>query len=168
MNVLATFQNDLWKFMDVRALMVIFRLRSCKTLKKITIFFFAIIKKKEFIWITIFSPTFAPNLVILAYKMIPGMPKETGSLNGPLCTSLIRQNLHNRTCRYLRAMNVLATFQNDPRKFADVRVLTVIFHVQSWKMRKIVCPEARPAACSGDDNTPQPLRAVKTNYKWKQ
>ena len=25
------------------------------------------------------------------------MPKEAGSLNGPLCAYLIRQNLHNRT-----------------------------------------------------------------------
>ena len=38
--------------------------------------------------------------------------------------------------RDLRAINVLAKFENDPRKFADVRVLTVIFHVRSWKMRK--------------------------------
>ena len=30
-------------------------------------------------------------------KMSPGMPKEAGSLNGPLCAYLIRQNLHNRT-----------------------------------------------------------------------
>ena len=33
-------------------------------------------------------------------------------------------------------MNVFATFQNDPWKFTDVRALTVIFHVRSWKMQK--------------------------------
>ena len=33
-------------------------------------------------------------------------------------------------------MNVLATFQNDPWKCTDVRALTAIFHVRSWKMRK--------------------------------
>ena len=33
-------------------------------------------------------------------------------------------------------MNVLAKFENDPWKFTDVRALTVIFHVQIWKMRK--------------------------------
>ena len=36
----------------------------------------------------------------------------------------------------LKAMNILATFQNDVWKFMDVRALTVIFHVRSWKMRK--------------------------------
>ena len=38
--------------------------------------------------------------------------------------------------RDLRAINVLAKFENDPLKIMDVRVLTVIFHVRSWKMRK--------------------------------
>ena len=38
--------------------------------------------------------------------------------------------------RDLRAINVLAKFENDPWKIMDVRVLTVIFHVRSWKMRK--------------------------------
>ena len=47
--------------------------------------------------INILSPTFVPNLVTLAWKMSPGMPKEADSLNGPLCTYSIRQNLHNRT-----------------------------------------------------------------------
>ena len=36
--------------------------------------------------------------------------------------------------RDLRAINVLAKFENDPLNFTDVRALTVIFHVQSWKM----------------------------------
>ena len=36
----------------------------------------------------------------------------------------------------LRVINVLAKFENDPWKIMDVRVLTVIFHVRSWKMRK--------------------------------
>ena len=38
--------------------------------------------------------------------------------------------------RDLKVINVLAKFENDPWKIMDVRVLTVIFHVLSWKMRK--------------------------------
>ena len=38
--------------------------------------------------------------------------------------------------RDLRVINVLPKFENDPWKIMDVRVLTVIFHVRSWKMRK--------------------------------
>ena len=38
--------------------------------------------------------------------------------------------------RDLRVIYVLTKFENDPWKIMDVRVLTVIFHVQSWKMRK--------------------------------
>ena len=38
--------------------------------------------------------------------------------------------------RDLRAINVLAKFENDPRKFTNVTALTVIFHVRSWKMGK--------------------------------
>ena len=29
--------------------------------------------------------------------MSPGMPKESGSLNGPLCAYLMKQNLYDRT-----------------------------------------------------------------------
>ena len=36
----------------------------------------------------------------------------------------------------LRVINVLAKFENDPWKFTDVRALTVIFHVRSWKMQQ--------------------------------
>ena len=38
--------------------------------------------------------------------------------------------------RDLRVINVFAKFENDPWKIMDVRVLTVIFLVRSWKMRK--------------------------------
>ena len=38
--------------------------------------------------------------------------------------------------RDLRVINVLVKFENDPWKIMDVKVLTVIFHVRSWKMRK--------------------------------
>ena len=38
--------------------------------------------------------------------------------------------------RDLRVINVLVKFENDPWKIMDVRALTVIFHVRSWKMRK--------------------------------
>ena len=51
--------------------------------------------------------------------------------------------------RDLRVINVLAMFENDPLKSMDVRVLT-----------GLVCPAARPPARSGDDNTPEPLRAA--------
>ena len=47
--------------------------------------------------------------------------------------------------RDLRAINVLAKFENDPWKIMDVRALT-----------GLVCPAAR----SGDDNTPELLRAA--------
>ena len=51
----------------------------------------------EFLLINIFSLTFVQNLVTLSWKMSPVMPKEAGSLNGPLCVYLIRQKLHNQT-----------------------------------------------------------------------
>ena len=51
--------------------------------------------------------------------------------------------------RYLRVINVLAKFENDPWKIMDMRVLT-----------GLVCPAARPPAPSGDDNTPEPFRAA--------
>ena len=86
--------------------------------------------------INMFNPTFTPHLATLAWKMSLGMPKLITSLNGPLCAYLMRQNLIIKLVPYLRAMNVLATFQNDPRKFTDVRVLMVIFHVRIWKMCK--------------------------------
>ena len=49
----------------------------------------------------------------------------------------------------LRVINILDKFENDPGKIMDVRVLT-----------GFVCPAAHPPARSGDDNTPEPLRAV--------
>ena len=66
--------------------------------KKLPKFFLAIMKKMELILINMFSPTFVSNLVTLAWKISPGMPKEDGSLNGPLCAYLLRQNLHDQTC----------------------------------------------------------------------
>ena len=60
-------------------------------------FFWRLWKSPEFILINMFSPTFVPNLVTLAWKMSSEMPKEAGSLNGPLCTYLMRQNLQDRT-----------------------------------------------------------------------
>ena len=48
-----------------------------------------------------------------------------------------------------RVINVLAKFENDLWKNMDMRVFT-----------GLVCPAARPPARSGDDNTPEPLRAV--------
>ena len=63
-------------------------------------FFWRLWKNTELILINMFSPTFVPNLVALAWKMSPGMPKETCSLNDPLCAyliKLIKQNLFNQT-----------------------------------------------------------------------
>ena len=54
-------------------------------------------KNPELILINMFSPTFVPNVVTLAWKMSSGMPKEAGSLNSPLCAYLMRQNLHDLT-----------------------------------------------------------------------
>ena len=52
--------------------------------------------------------------------------------------------------RDLRAINVLAKFENEPWKIMDVRVLM-----------GLVCPAAHPpAARSGYDNTREPLRAA--------
>ena len=55
--------------------------------------------------------------------------------------------------RDLRVINSLAKFGDDPWKIMDVRVLT-----------ELVCPAARsparPLARSGDDNTPESLRAA--------
>ena len=49
-----------------------------------------IMKNPEFTLINILSPTFVPNLVNLAWKLSPGMPKEAGLLNGPFCAYSIR------------------------------------------------------------------------------
>ena len=99
MNILATFQNDLWKFTDVRALTVIIHVRSWKMRKKFAKNFFGRLwQNPELILINMFRPTYVPNLVTLAWKMSSGRSKEAGSLNGRLCAYLIRQNLHDRTC----------------------------------------------------------------------
>ena len=63
-NVLAKFENDPWKIMDVRVLTVIFHVRSWKMRKKNRQnFFLATMKNPELILITMLSPTFVPNLV---------------------------------------------------------------------------------------------------------
>ena len=41
------------------------------------------------------------------------------------------QNLPNQTRPRFKAMNVIATFENDPRKYTDVIGLAVIFSVRS-------------------------------------
>ena len=97
-------------------------------------FFWRLWQNPELILINMFRTTYVQNLVTLAWKMSSGRSKEASSLNGRLCAYLMSQNLHDRT--RLRSINVLAKFENDPWKFTDVRELTVIFHVQSWKRRK--------------------------------
>ena len=93
MNVLAIFQNDPWKFTDVRALTVIFYVRSWKMRKK----FGDYENTRNLYWLPCYWLTFVANLVTLAWKMSSGMPKEASSSNGPLCACLMRQNLHDRT-----------------------------------------------------------------------
>ena len=56
--------------------------------------------------------------------------------------------------RDLRAINVLAMFENDPWKIVDVRVLTGLSALPHART------PARPPARSGDDNTLEPLRAA--------
>ena len=46
--------------------------------------------------INMLSPTCVPNLVTLARKLSPGMPKLITSLNAPLCAYSMRQSLHSR------------------------------------------------------------------------
>ena len=99
MNILATFQNDPWKFTDVTALTVIFHVRSWKRRKKFAkIFFWRLRQNLELLLISMLRTTYVQNLVTLAWKMSSGRSKEAGSLNGRLCAYLMRQNLHDRTC----------------------------------------------------------------------
>ena len=121
-NVLAKFENDPWKFTNVRALTVIFHVRSWKMRKKIRQNFFLAIMTKP-----------VPNLVTLAWKMSSGRSKEAGSLNGRLCAYLMSRTSMIELVWDLRAINVLAKFENDPWKIVDVRVLT-----------GLVCPAACP------------------------
>ena len=94
---------------------------------------FVVITKPELLLINMCSPTFVSNLMTLAWKISPGMPKPPGSLNGPICAYLMRQNPIMELIRDLRTINVFATFKNDPRKTEDLRALTVTFNVLSWK-----------------------------------
>ena len=70
--------------------------------------------------------------------------------------------------RDLRTINVLAKFENDPWKIMDVRVLTVIFHVRSWKMRKKIAKtyidyHVKPHLCTkfGDSSLKNEFRNAK-------
>ena len=63
--------------------------------------------------------------------------------------------------RDLRAINVLAKFENDPWKIMDVRVLTgLVCPAARPPARPPARTPARPPARSGYDNTPEPLRAA--------
>ena len=67
--------------------------------------------------------------------------------------------------RDLRAINVLAKFENDPWKIMDVRVLTGLVCPAARPparppVRPPARPPTRPPARSGYDNTPEPLRAA--------
>ena len=118
--------------------------------KKIAKYFFGdYAKNPEHVLINMFRPTYMPNLVTLAWKMSSGMSKEAGSLNGPLCAYLMRQDLHDRTCPRSWGNKCPPKFENDLWKIMDVRVLT-----------GLVCPAARPPARSGYNNTPEPLRVA--------
>ena len=65
--------------------------------KKFAKFFFDDYEKNpELILINMIRSTYMPNSVTLTWKMSSGMSKEAGSLNGPLCTYLMRQNLDDQ------------------------------------------------------------------------
>ena len=122
---------------------------NCKMRKIFAkIFFCWLWKNPDFVLINIFSPTFVPNLVTLAWKMGSGMPKEAGSLNGPLCAYLMRQNLHDGT---------------RPRSYGNKCPCQVWkWYVKDYGRESVngACLPCRPPARSGDDNTPEPLRAA--------
>ena len=110
----------------------LFAVGKCE--KKSQNFFLANWKNPELILITMFSPTYVPNLETLLEKWVQECQKVRLIKWSIMCifnegTSMIE------TVRDLRTINVLAKFPN-PWKIMDVRVLTVIFHVRSWKMRK--------------------------------
>ena len=86
MNVLATFRNDPEKIygrVSANGNFPCEKLKMRKKSPKISAGDYE--KNYEIILINMFSPTFVPNLISLAGKMSSGMPKKTGSLNGPLC-----------------------------------------------------------------------------------
>ena len=56
----------------------------------------------------------------------------------------------------LRPINVLAKFENNLWKIADLRVLIWLVCLAA---QTPTYPPDQPAACSGVDNTPEPLRA---------
>ena len=70
---------------------------------------------------------------------------KIGQLIKRLCAYLMRRNLHIIELVWdFRTMNILSTFENDPRKNVDARALTVISSVRSWKMQKIFVAMTKP------------------------
>ena len=94
MNVLATFENDPRKIMDMRMLTVIFNVWSWKMHKKFA---------KKYMCVAMIKPGTYVNQYVHPYICTKNwqLKLEPGSYTGPLCTYLMRQNLHNRT--YLRS-----------------------------------------------------------------
>ena len=75
-----------WSVKNYGRQSVDFNVWSWKMRKKSPNFFWRFWKSPELMLFNMFSPTFVPNFVALAWKMSPWIPKESGSLNGPLCT----------------------------------------------------------------------------------
>ena len=91
--------------------------------------------------------------------MSQGMAKESGSLNGPLWTYPMRQNLHIPTCARSEG-NVRAKFENDPWKITDVRALTGID-------RPATRPPARVTTILGAAGFKKAYRDMEFVYKSK-
>ena len=72
------------------------------------------------------------------WKVTLGMQKPIGSLNGALCAYKMRLNHNNRPRPKPldnKGIKVFATFEDDPRKIAHLRALTVTSNARSWKTR---------------------------------
>ena len=95
--------------------------------------------------INMFKPYLWTNLVTLAWKMSSGMPRKAGSLNGPLCTYLMRQNLHDQTRSRCKGNKCPCQVWK--------------WSVKNYGRESInrACLPCRPPSRTGDDNTPQPL-----------
>ena len=77
-------------------------------------------------------PTFVQNLKTLPWKISPRMSKPVGSLNGPLCVDLMRQNHHDGTSLRSKNSKCLCHIRKWFEKNADLRAPMVIFNVRSW------------------------------------
>ena len=97
-------------------------------------------------------------------KSLPSMPQWLGTqqkrTHGPLSLSAQGRFMIWQMRGFSvssPSMNILATFENDPRKITDVRGLNVLV----WSADRPTAP-----TCSGDGNTHEPLRDARTEFKY--